>query len=164
MRIYDTWFPTCLKAIYCISLISLQSKAKTKWQSPLNGAKKMRSEQNLLEVASPSSVHGIFLQVINIMHMGRPKVNTEGVRLCWWRSWQDFAGSTLRQLINIRHQLENNFSHRAKLKICLKYYKEQEKSVVMQSHAQMETICIFEEKKNMIMLNINMIWARWVYC
>jgi hypothetical protein len=68
----------------------------------------MCSEQNLLEVASPSSIHGIFLQIIKIMDMGRSEVNTEGIRFCWWRSWQNLAGSTLRQLVDITNQLENN--------------------------------------------------------
>jgi hypothetical protein len=74
----------------------------------------MSSEQNLLEVASPSSIHGIFLQIIKIMGMGGSEINTEGVRFCWWRSGQDLVGSTLRQLVDITNQLENNSSVIAK--------------------------------------------------
>jgi hypothetical protein len=80
---------------------------------------RIEERKNLLDVASPSSIHGIFLQVIKVMHMRRPEVHTERIRFCWWRSWQDLEDSTLRQLVNIRHHLENN-SNSKKVKIPLK--------------------------------------------
>lgn len=59
---------------------------------------KTKTEVYLIYITSPSLVHGIFLQVIDVVNMSGTKINTKCICFWRWQNWEEFPYITWRNL------------------------------------------------------------------